>query len=165
MTKAETNTSFVFVHDGHLGPVEEAHQVLVGGVERVLRRVQVDGQLVAAGARLQVEPRLQVRDVQRVADRLHVRTEERVRRPEDRLHPEVDLAARYSKSDNFISKFEFRPFIRDETAKSRSNTRPPQHSNAFSRKVNIRNGLVPLFLSFAVRMICKVSASAADEDI
>jgi hypothetical protein len=88
------STSFVFVDDGDFGPVEKAHQVLVCGVENLLRRMQIDGQLVAgARPRLQVQPGLQVRNVQCVADGLDVRTQDRVRWPENGLNSKVNLLA------------------------------------------------------------------------
>lgn len=54
----------MLVNDGHPGPVKVGHDVLQGEVEERLWWVKVDGELAVFG--VQVDPRLQVRNVQGV---------------------------------------------------------------------------------------------------
>ena len=77
-------TVLLLINDGDAGPVEEAHDVPERGVHQRLVRVQVDAELPAVT--LHIQSALHVRDVQRVTDRLHVRAQLGVRRPEDGVH-------------------------------------------------------------------------------
>jgi len=64
-------------------------------VHLLLTGVQVDGELLEAG--LEVDPGLEVRDVERLADGLDVGAEHRIRRPENRLDALLHLLARCEK--------------------------------------------------------------------
>lgn len=85
-------TVVLFVDDGDSGPVEVGHDVLQSFVEQRLAGVQVDGEL--AHLRLQIHPRLQVGDVEGVADGVDVGAEQRVTGTEHCLHAELHLLAR-----------------------------------------------------------------------
>ena len=60
--------------------------------------VVVAAAVESVAARLRVQPDLQVRQVQRSADGLHVRTQHGVRRPENGLYAKVDLLASWPSS-------------------------------------------------------------------
>ena len=70
-------TGILLVDDGHFGPVEEEHDVHEGLIDLVHRRVHVDGEGLVVGwiIALHVDARLHVRDLQCVADGLHVRAQ------------------------------------------------------------------------------------------
>lgn len=82
-------TKVLLVDDGHFRPVEEGHQVLVGTVNVLLGRVQIDRELLE---RLVLDPGLNVRNVECLANRLDVAAEQRIPGPEYRLDTEFQLA-------------------------------------------------------------------------
>lgn len=85
-------TVVVFVDDCHIGPIEELHDVLVSGVEQTLCGIEIDAELLRL--RVQVQPGLEMWDVEGVADTVNVLAQNRVRGPEDRLDAVLDLLAR-----------------------------------------------------------------------
>lgn len=84
-------TVILLIDDRDFGPVEEGHDVFEGVVHVFLRGVEVDGELLEG--RLEVDPGLDMGDVQSLADRLDVRAQQRVARPEQRLDSELHLLA------------------------------------------------------------------------
>ena len=84
-------TIVFFVNYGNFGPVEEGHDVLESRVEQRLRWVEIDGELFVV--RVEVQARLQVRDVQRIAYGVYVGPKQRVRRPKHCLYSEMHLLA------------------------------------------------------------------------
>jgi len=85
----------VFVDDHHLGPIEELHNVLISGVEQTLCGIKINAELFRF--RLQVQPGLEMWNIEGVADAVNVLAQDRVRGPEDRLNAVLDLLARCNK--------------------------------------------------------------------
>ena len=86
-------TLILFIDDGHLGPVEEEHDVYESLVDHVDGRVDVDGEGFVLV--VHVDTSFQVRDFQRVADGLNVRPQMRIRRTENRLRSVLHLKTRF----------------------------------------------------------------------
>ena len=85
----------VFVDDHHLGPIKELHDVLISGVEQTLCGIKINAELFRF--RLQVQPGLEMWNVESVADTVNMLTQDRIRRSEDRLDAVLDLLARCNK--------------------------------------------------------------------
>lgn len=77
-------TVIFFVDYGDPGPVKKGHKIPESSIQMILRGIQVYTELLEG--RLEVDPRLDVRHVQGLADALNVGAEERVRGAEDPLH-------------------------------------------------------------------------------
>lgn len=84
-------TMVVFVDDHHLRPIEELHDVLVSGVEQTLCGIKINAELFRF--RLQVQPGLEMRNVEGVANTVNVLSQNRVRGSENRLNAMLDLLA------------------------------------------------------------------------
>lgn len=85
----------VFVDDHHLGPIEELHDVLISGVEQTLCGIEINAELLRFC--LQVQPGLEMWNIEGVADTVNVLAQNRVRGPENRLDTVLDLLARCNK--------------------------------------------------------------------
>lgn len=83
-------TKVLLVNDGHFGPVQEGHQVLVGTIDVLLGRVEIYRELLE---RLVLDARLNVRNVECFANRLDVSAEQGITRTENRLYSVLQLSA------------------------------------------------------------------------
>lgn len=85
----------VFINNHHLRPVEELHDILISGVEQTLCGIEINAELFRF--RLQVQPGLEMWDIEGVADTVYVLAQDRIRRPKDCLDAVLDLLARCNK--------------------------------------------------------------------
>lgn len=65
-------------------PIQERHEILECPIQMILGRIEIDAELFEGW--LEVDPGLEMRDVQSLAYALYVRPQKRIRRTEYSLH-------------------------------------------------------------------------------
>lgn len=84
-------TVILLVNDGDFGPIKEGHDVLKGGIEKMLRRIQIYREF--PDVRFEVQSGFQMGYVEGVAYGVDVGAEQRVRRSENGVDAVLDLIA------------------------------------------------------------------------